>query len=222
MTDPTGMPNPRRPSKNPARRNPAYPPPGPTLGGPASREPSVTPPTTSQRAVKQRRPPALEWSLLMAAAALAAAVGVRLQFGPGHGRDVAAGWAAAALYAALVAAGNRQAVGGSFQQMMVWGLGLKALGLSGLVLAVLLAWNMPGIHLYSFVFSLLAGYLAALTGEIRGLWRQGADFGTPNHGSDSDQHDGGPAGGQERRAAGVHHAPHDELARVESPALPED
>ncbi len=116
-------------------------------------------------------PPVVEWLVLLAVAGAAAAGLVRAQFGPGHGREVAAGWAVTAAYAAAVAAINRRAVGGTMAQALAWGVGLKAAGLGGLLAAVLIAWKIPGLHIQSFLFTVLLGSVAALAGEIRGLWR---------------------------------------------------
>ena len=116
-------------------------------------------------------PPVVEWLVLLAVAGAAAAGLVRAQYGPGHGREVAAGWAVTAAYAAAVAAINRRAVGGTMAQTLVWGVGLKAAGLGGLLAAVLIVWKMSDLHVYSFVFTVLLGFVAVLAGEIRGLWR---------------------------------------------------
>jgi|GEM_PF-3008018 len=116
-------------------------------------------------------PPVVEWLVLLAVAGAAAAGLVRAQFGPGHGREVAVGWAVTVAYAAAVAAINRRAVGGTMAQALAWGVGLKAAGLGGLLAAVLIAWKIPGLHIQSFLFTVLLGSVAALAGEIRGLWR---------------------------------------------------
>ena len=70
-----------------------------------------------------------------------------------------------------MAAINRRAVGGTMAQALAWGVGLKAAGLGGLLAAVLIAWKIPGLHIQSFLFTVLLGSVAALAGEIRGLWR---------------------------------------------------
>ena len=167
---------------------------------------------TGKKAPEGGWSPAVEWLVLLAVSGLAAIGLVRAQFGPGHSREIAAGWAVTAVYAAVVAGINRRAVGGSFTRTLIWGLGVKAAGLGGLLAAILLAWKTPGIHLYSFVFAVLLGYVAALAGEVRGLWRMANRCGKARDDPGSNQFGGGRSGSQEYRAAGVHHAPHDELA----------